>query len=91
MQRAMPGVPLVTILTDMADYPPHFWIERQPQYLICGTERAYRQALRAGPPPERVFSNLGDDSESPLLRAGDRRPRRAIARRWGSIPICPTA
>ncbi len=25
---ARPGVPFVTILTDIADHPPHFWIER---------------------------------------------------------------
>lgn len=37
--QALPNVPLVTILTDMADYPPHFWIEQQKQYLICGTEK----------------------------------------------------
>src|SRR5580698_4483060 len=36
IDRVMPKVPMVTILTDMADYPPHFWIERQSQYLICG-------------------------------------------------------
>jgi 1,2-diacylglycerol 3-beta-galactosyltransferase len=59
MRRSMPGVPLVTILTDMADYPPHFWIERQPQYLICGTEKAYRQALALGHAPERVFQTSG--------------------------------
>jgi 1,2-diacylglycerol 3-beta-galactosyltransferase len=59
MKRALPGVPLVTILTDMADYPPHFWIEKQPQYFICGTERAYRQALEMGHPPERVFLASG--------------------------------
>jgi Glycosyltransferase family 28 C-terminal domain len=59
IERALPGVPLVTILTDMADYPPHFWIERQPQYFICGTERAYQQALQAGHPPERVFLTSG--------------------------------
>src|SRR5690242_5421023 len=29
LRRALPGVPLVGILTDIADYPPHFWIERQ--------------------------------------------------------------
>ena len=57
--RALPGVPLVTILTDMADYPPHFWIERQPQYLICGTEKAREQALRAGHSPDRVFLTSG--------------------------------
>jgi 1,2-diacylglycerol 3-beta-galactosyltransferase len=59
MQVALPGVPLVTILTDMADYPPHFWIERQPQFFICGTERAYQQARDIGHPPERLFLTSG--------------------------------
>jgi Glycosyltransferase family 28 C-terminal domain/Monogalactosyldiacylglycerol (MGDG) synthase len=59
MQRVMPKVPLVTILTDMADYPPHFWIERQPQYLICGTEHAYQQAMALGHAPDRVFRTSG--------------------------------
>jgi hypothetical protein len=59
MRRVMPNVPLVTILTDMADYPPHFWIERQPQYLICGTEHAYEQAMQLGHSPERVFRTSG--------------------------------
>jgi Glycosyltransferase family 28 C-terminal domain/Monogalactosyldiacylglycerol (MGDG) synthase len=59
LARAMPGVPLVTILTDFADYPPHFWIEKQPQYLICGTERAAQQALAAGYPDDRVFRTSG--------------------------------
>ena len=55
-QRALPGVPFVSILTDMADYPPHFWLERQgPQYVICGTERARQQAIELGHSPERVF------------------------------------
>jgi len=58
-QRIMPEVPMVTILTDMADYPPHFWMERQPQYFICGTDRAYRQALAMGHPAERVFRVSG--------------------------------
>lgn len=57
--RVMPGVPMVTILTDMADYPPHFWIERQKQYLICGSERAYRQAMDLGYTPDRVFRTSG--------------------------------
>ena len=55
-QKALPDVPFVTILTDMADYPPHFWLERQgPHYVICGTERAREQALELGHAPERVF------------------------------------
>jgi len=58
-QRTMPAVPMVTILTDMADYPPNFWMERQPQYFICGTDRAYRQALDLGHSRERVFRVSG--------------------------------
>ena len=59
MARVMPGVPMVTILTDMADYPPHFWIERQKQYFICGTEKACRQAMELGHTPDRVFRTSG--------------------------------
>jgi 1,2-diacylglycerol 3-beta-galactosyltransferase len=37
-----------TILTDFADFPPHFWIEpNQAQYFICGTPRAAAQARAA--------------------------------------------
>lgn len=57
--KALPGVPLVTILTDLADYPPHFWMERQRQYLICGTERAQSQAASMGYANERVFATSG--------------------------------
>src|SRR5579862_5080214 len=60
LQRTVPGVPLVTILTDLADYPPHFWIEEgQRQYFVCGTERAREQALAAGHPAERVLLTSG--------------------------------
>lgn len=60
LKNVWPGVPLVTILTDLADFPPHFWIERnQPQFFICGTDRAYRQALAMGHPPDRVFRTSG--------------------------------
>ncbi len=59
LARAMPGVPFVTILTDFADYPPHFWIERQRQYFICGTARAVKQARAAGHDEAHVFSTSG--------------------------------
>jgi 1,2-diacylglycerol 3-beta-galactosyltransferase len=59
-RRLMPEVPFVTILTDLADYPPHFWIEeRQRQYFIVGAERAREQALSAGHPAGRVFLTSG--------------------------------
>jgi len=59
LREASPDRPLVTILTDLADYPPNFWIERQAQYLICGTDRAARQALALGHPAERIFRTSG--------------------------------
>ena len=41
-------VPYATILTDLADFPPHFWIEPdQAQHFICGTPRAAGQARAA--------------------------------------------
>ncbi len=54
-----PGRPFVTILTDIADYPPHFWIERQSQYFICGSERAVSQARSMGHPDTRIFRASG--------------------------------
>jgi hypothetical protein len=59
LQRASPGVPMVTILTDLADYPPHFWIERQDQYLICGSDKAVAQARALGHPDSRIFRVSG--------------------------------
>ena len=57
--ESLDGTPLATVLTDLADYPPHFWIERQPQYFICGTAKAVEQALALGHPKERVFQTSG--------------------------------
>jgi hypothetical protein len=49
LRDELPGVPYVTVLTDMADYPPHFWMEpRQGQYIICGTAFAASQAAALG-------------------------------------------
>jgi hypothetical protein len=46
---ALPGVPFVTILTDLADFPPNFWIESGlRQHVICGTPMAVQQARTLG-------------------------------------------
>ena len=57
--RARSETPMVTILTDLADCPPHFWIERQKQYLVCGTATAARQAIAMGHDRERVYRTSG--------------------------------
>lgn len=57
---ACPSAPFATLLTDLADYPPHFWIERnQHQYFVCGSPKARQQALQLGHPPERLFLTSG--------------------------------
>lgn len=57
--KASPGKPFVTVLTDLADYPEHFWIERQRQYLVCGTERAVEQARNRGHAESCIFKTSG--------------------------------
>src|SRR6202521_3063790 len=47
-EKAFPGRPFVTVLTDLADYPKHFWIERESRYIVCGTEHAVEQARALG-------------------------------------------
>lgn len=58
-RRVAPGRPYVTVLTDLADFPPHFWMERQPQYFICGSPRAVEQARTMGHPAEQIFLTSG--------------------------------
>ena len=49
LHQELPKVPYVTVMTDIADHPPHFWIEAdQAQYLVCGSARAMTQARAAG-------------------------------------------
>jgi UDP-N-acetylglucosamine:LPS N-acetylglucosamine transferase len=57
---ARPAAPYVTILTDFADYPPHFWMEPdQAQHLVCGTSRAVAQARALGYGEERIHATSG--------------------------------
>jgi hypothetical protein len=55
-----PGHPFVTIITDLADFPPRFWIEPvKEQYVICGTEKAVEQARQMGKDPSHIFATSG--------------------------------
>jgi UDP-N-acetylglucosamine:LPS N-acetylglucosamine transferase len=55
----LPGTPFVTLLTDIADYPPHFWIERMNQHVICGSDRAAEQAAELGIAADRILRTSG--------------------------------
>jgi 1,2-diacylglycerol 3-beta-galactosyltransferase len=55
LQAVNPRIAYVTVITDFADYPPHFWMERQAQFMVCGTERAVAQAKQMGYRDDQVF------------------------------------
>lgn len=55
-----PGRPFVTIITDLADFPPRFWIEPlKDQYVIAGTERAVEQARQFGHDDAHIIATSG--------------------------------
>lgn len=87
---ALPGVPFATVMTDMADHPPHFWIEPgQAQTLVCGTPRAAQQARAASYSNEQIVLTSGmviKPSFYNLPRADRPQARRA----HGLDPLRPT-
>jgi spore coat polysaccharide biosynthesis predicted glycosyltransferase SpsG len=55
-----PGRPFVTLITDLADFPPRFWIEPiKEQYVIAGTEKAVEQARAFGHDEAHIFAASG--------------------------------
>jgi UDP-N-acetylglucosamine:LPS N-acetylglucosamine transferase len=87
----LPGVPFATVMTDMADHPPHFWIEPgQAQTIVCGTPRAIAQARAAGYALEQLVLTSGMVIKPSFynLPSSDRSvSRRAL----GLDPLRPTA
>jgi hypothetical protein len=87
--RAPRSAPFVTLLTDLADYPPHFWIERESEYIIVATERAKQQALAIGHSSDDIFETSGMVLKPRFYQktAVDRVNER---KRLGLEPDCPT-
>jgi len=55
-----PDKPFATLITDIADFPPRFWIEpSENQYVICGSEKAVEQARAIGKDQAHVFPTSG--------------------------------
>jgi hypothetical protein len=90
LRRDHPDVPYVTIMTDIADYPPHFWQEKQDQFIICGSNRAVQQARATGYRLERIFQVSGMVLRSDFYRCEDM-DRRSEREKLGLDPDLPTA
>ena len=59
LRKDLPDTPFMTFITDYADRPPNFWIERQDQFLICPSEQSVKQAQSFGYPEEKIFQTSG--------------------------------
>ncbi len=91
-QAACAGGPFVTILTDLADFPPHFWIERQEQFFVCGTDRAVEQARALGHGDAHIFRASGMILRPDFYAASERgRDAGAVRRELGLEADRPTA
>jgi Glycosyltransferase family 28 C-terminal domain len=84
------SAPLVTILTDLADYPPHFWMEKQDQFLICGTGHAVTQARGLGYAENQIFRTSGMILRPQFYETTPFDRARELERR-GLDPAIPTA
>ncbi|MDJ0734077.1 MAG: glycosyltransferase [Nostocaceae cyanobacterium] len=90
LQKAKPGTPLVTVMTDFADCPPAFWIEPGTgNYLVCATEKAVEQARDLGVEEDLIVKTSGlvihPNFYQPV--SWDRRSQR---QQLGLDPDCPT-
>jgi UDP-N-acetylglucosamine:LPS N-acetylglucosamine transferase len=90
LRGARPGAPYVTVMTDFADLPPHFWIEPgQAQHLICGTRKALSQAQAMGYGPTQAHATSGMIVRPDFYRDSPL-DRRAELARLGLDPDRPT-
>ena len=81
--------PFVTLITDLADYPPHFWIERESEFIIAGTARARQQALTMGHAADHIFQTSGMILK-PKFYEKTIVDRVAESKKLGLEPDCPT-
>jgi 1,2-diacylglycerol 3-beta-galactosyltransferase len=80
LRRAWPGVPLVVVLTDFADFPPRFWVEPGIDRVVVGTDEAREQARTLGMPPERISRVSGMVLKPSFYRRGGPGAREDVRR-----------
>jgi 1,2-diacylglycerol 3-beta-galactosyltransferase len=59
VRQACPETPFHVLLTDFADMPPHFWMERGATGVIVATEEAASQAAEMGVPAAGITRTSG--------------------------------
>ncbi len=83
IRATWPGVPLIVVLTDLADFPPRFWIEPGLDRVVVGTDEARQQALDLGLAAERVTRASGMVLNPSFYRRGGAKAGEAVRREMG--------
>jgi glycosyltransferase involved in cell wall biosynthesis len=91
VREAFPGVPLVVVLTDYADFPPRFWIEPGLDRVVVGTKEAAEQAQSLGMEAQRVTQVSGMILHPRFYRAGGPDLRERVRGELGIGPLEFTA
>src|SRR5712691_8243295 len=89
--KVYPGRPFVIVITDLADFPPRFWIEPiKDQYVIAGTEKAADQARAMGHDDAHIFLTSGMILRPDFYEQDDSDPLE-LRKEMGLRPDLPTA
>ncbi len=89
--KVYPSRPFVTIITDLGDFPPRFWIEQiKDQYVIAGTEKAAAQARALGHDDAHIFLTSGMILRPDFYEPDDSDPLE-LRKEMGLHPDSPTA
>src|SRR5262245_11168424 len=87
VRAALPGTPFFVLLTDLADFPPHFWMEPDVDGVIVATDEAAGQAQRLG--VGAVARTSGMVLHPRFYPAGNGESRARVRRELGVPEDCP--
>lgn len=85
VHQAHSGVPFWVALTDLADFPPHFWMEPEVDRVIVSTDHAEGQARALGLDGARL-TRISGMAMHPLFYRVDQEAARGRVRRELGIP-----
>jgi len=80
--RACPDTPFLIVMTDLADFPPDFWMHPDVDRIVVATEHAVAQARELGIPPQHISLTSGMVLH-PRFHASDPAARQRTRRELG--------